>query len=66
MKLDQFISHVLQDIDSGLKEARSKTNRKYIVETSNNRGVRFDIAVTTVNSNIKQAEGNAKAGFVEV
>lgn len=66
MKLDEFIANVLHDIDSGLSQARSKTGRKYYVDVADNKGVSFDIAVTTVSSTGTQAEGAAKAGFVEV
>lgn len=66
MKLNEFIASVLQDIDNGLKDARNHASRKYRVETADNRGVHFDIAVTTVSSNTSEAEGQAKAGFVEV
>lgn len=66
MKLNQFITDVLQDIDSGLKAAKDKTGRSYQVETSNTRGVHFDIAVTAQNSSSSSAEGEARAGFIEV
>jgi hypothetical protein len=66
MKLDQFITTVLNDIDSGLKQARERTHRKYYVDARDNKGVTFDIAVTTVNSSGTEAKGTAKAGFVEV
>ncbi len=66
MKLDVFISNVLHDINTGLEQARSRAGRKYYVDTSDSNGVSFDIAVTAVNSSGTQAEGAAKAGFVEV
>jgi hypothetical protein len=66
MKLDEFIANVLQDIDNGLQRSGTKTDRKYYVEVSKNSGVSFDIAVTTVNTSDTQAEGKAKAGFIEV
>jgi hypothetical protein len=66
MKLNEFISNVLQDIDRGLHEAKEKTDRKYFVESGQNRGVHFDIAVTTTTSTGSQAEGNAKASIIQV
>src|SRR6266699_1607584 len=66
MKLDEFVASVLHDINSGLNQARSKTGRKYYRKVSDDKGVSFDIAVTTANSSGSQAEGEAKAGFVEV
>ncbi|MGH2612410.1 MAG: hypothetical protein ACRDFB_05110 [Rhabdochlamydiaceae bacterium] len=66
MKLDVFITNVLLDIDKGLNSAKEQTGKKYQVEGGNNKGVEFDIAVTTVNSTEAQAEGKAKVGFVEV
>lgn len=68
MKLDEFISNVLQDIDTGLQEALKKTDRHYFVKTGNDSadGVNFDIAVTTTRSSGSKAEGTAKAGFIQV
>ena|SRR6266567_9249474 len=66
MKLDLFIAGVLNDINSGLEQARKENDKRYVVETSQSRGVNFDIAVTTVNSSGTQAEGKAKVGFIEV
>ncbi len=66
MKLDAFISQVLLDIDSGLKNARSVSDRKYYVGTQDNNGVRFDIAVTTTSSSETNTEGKAKVGIIEV
>ena len=50
MKLNEFISNVLQDIDRGLHEAKEKTDRKYFVESGQNRGVHFDIALLLIKS----------------
>ncbi len=66
MKLDAFISSVLRDINTGLQQAKDETKRKYFIDIGGNRGVNFDIAVTTINSSESTAEGVAKAGFVEV
>lgn len=66
MKLDEFIKNVLLDVDKGLKSAKEQTGRKYYIEGGNNKGVEFDIAVTTANSTDVEAEGKAKIGFVEV
>ena len=66
MKLNEFVTNVLQDIDSGLKEAGQKTGRDYSVEVGSGGGVGFDIAVTTLDSKGSQVEGQAKAGFIEV
>jgi hypothetical protein len=66
VKLDDLITNVLKDINNGLHQAASNTDRKYSVVTTDNKGVSFDIAVTTVNSRESQAEGQAKAGFIEV
>lgn len=66
MKLNEFISNVLQDIDNGLSVAKEKTHRNYYIELNGNSGVSFDIAVTTTNSTGSQAEGTAKAGIIEV
>lgn len=66
MKLDEFIANVLADIDSGLITAKGKANRNYYVSSTDKGGVSFDIAVTTINTSEKTAEGKAKAGFIEV
>ena len=66
MKLNEFVATVLQDIDKGLRQAGANTDRKYSIETHDSKGVSFDIAVTTVNTKGTQAEGQAKAGFIEV
>lgn len=66
MKLDDFITGVLIDIDSGIQNAGLKTDRRYYVAISDNKGVSFDIAVTTVSSEGTKAEGKAKVGLIEV
>lgn len=66
MKLDEFISNVLHDIDKGLQNAKTSTGRKYHIQASNNNGVSFDIAVTTTTSSGSEAKGNAKAGIIQV
>ena len=70
MKLDDFIKGVLCDIDGGLKVAKDITHKNYFVVFNGDNGVRFDIAVTSSNSESYQNEGAAKAGlkagFVEV
>lgn len=66
MKLDIFITQVLQDINLGIQNASNSTSRKYYVNNSDGKGVNFDVAVTTVNSSESETEGKAKAGIVEV
>lgn len=66
MILSEFVANVLQDIDNGLKQAGHKTGREYSVVVGTDGGVNFDIAVTTLISKGSQAEGQAKAGFIEV
>jgi hypothetical protein len=66
VKLNDFLATVLQDINDGLRQAGANTDRKYSIGTTDNQGVSFDIAVTTVNTSGTQAEGQAKAGFIEV
>lgn len=66
MKLDEFITNVLMDIDSGLANAKGKANRNYYVSSIDKGGVSFDVAVTTINTSEKTAEGKAKVGFIEV
>lgn len=63
MKINEFVANVLKDIDSGIKEAEGHASRDYSV---NSNGVSFDIAVTVQNSTSSEAEGQAKAGFVQV
>jgi hypothetical protein len=64
MKLDEFISTVLVDINLGLGIAKEKTQKYYTIESS--KGVSFDIAVTTLTSKETVKEGGAKVGIVEV
>lgn len=66
MKLDEFITNVLNDINSGLRNAENITGRGYFVEVSDKRGVQFDIAVTVSDLKSTSAEGSAKAGFIQV
>lgn len=66
MKLDEFITNVLTDIDNGLRVAKEKGNRNYYVSSTDKGGVSFDIAVTTINTNGQTAEGKAKVGFIAV
>ncbi len=66
MKLDEFITNVLLDINSGLASAKEKANRNYYISSTDKGGVSFDIAVTTINTSDKTAEGKAKVGFIEV
>ena len=66
MKLEDFISNVLRDIDKGLQVATVDTDRRYSLITTNSSGVEFDIAVTTSYSNSTEAGGKAKVGIVEV
>lgn len=66
MKLDEFITNVLMDIDNGLKIAKEKANRSYYISSTDKGGVSFDIAVTTINTSESTAEGKAKVGFIEV
>lgn len=66
MKLDEFITNVLLDIDKGIISAKQTSNKKYHVNTTDNNGVLFDIAVTAANSTDSIAEGSAKIGFVQV
>jgi len=68
MKLDEFISSVLVDIESGFNAASEQTGKGYSViygEVSQN-GVSFDIAVTTNTSDSSKVEGKVKAGIIEV
>jgi hypothetical protein len=70
VKLDEFITNVLVDIHKGLDAAEKQTDRDYHIQGSNNEGVTFDIAVTTVNTQGSRtegkAEGKANVGFIEV
>jgi len=66
MKLDEFVSNVLKDIDKGLQQAKETTDRDYSLQTSQSSGVDFDIAVTTTYTSDLKAEGKAKVGIVEV
>lgn len=63
MKLDEFISGVLKDINNGLLEAKTTTDRTYYTTHS---GVQFDIALTVGNASDIQAEGKARVGIIEV
>lgn len=66
MKLDDFIKKVLVDINNGINEASSATDRSYMVEISSNRGVHFDIAVTTRDSLSGKASSEDNSAVVEV
>lgn len=66
MKIDEFITGVLVDINNGLQNARTRTGKAYYIDNSDKTCVSFDIAVTAVNSTSSQAEGKASAGFIEV
>ena len=66
MKLDEFISNVLQDIDKGMSSAKGSTNRDYFILTTDKPGVSFDIAVTTTKSSDAEVNGKANVGFIEV
>jgi len=67
MKLNEFVTGVLNDIEAGLTEAEKNTNKKYFITDSNNiKGVLFDVAVTTTLSNNAMAEGKANAGIIQV
>jgi len=66
MKLNEFIANVLNDINQGINTAYSSNGKKYYIKIGNDGGVSFDIAVTTSTTKGSQAEGTAKAGFVEV
>jgi len=62
MKIDEFISSVLLDIDKGIEIAQEVTNKDYCVKDTKG-GVSFDIAVTVtknVGGNLK-AEGKVSA-----
>ncbi len=63
MKINEFVADVLKDIDSGILEAEKHAHRNYNVSSN---GVSFDIAVTVQDSSSSTAEGQAKAGFVQV
>lgn len=66
MKLDEFITNVLMDINSGLTAAKQKANKNYYVSSTRMGGVHFDIAVTTTSSNSSKAKGSAKVGIIQV
>lgn len=66
MKLDEFITNVLQDIHTGLQNAENKTGKGYFIEVSDKKGVQFDIAVTVLNSENTTTEGKAQAGIIQV
>ncbi len=66
MKLDEFITNVLKDIEKGLKNAENVTEKYYFINPSDNGGVKFDIAVTVSDLKSSTTEGSAKAGFVQV
>jgi len=63
MKLDDFITKTLTDIENGMKEAEGKTSKGYHIE---NGGVHFDVAVTVMDSTDTSVEGKATAGIVQV
>lgn len=63
MELKEFISSVLQNIDNGFCEAKSKTSKSYHVQ---NDGVTFDVAVTTSNNSEATASGKIGAGIIQV
>lgn len=66
MKLEEFITNVLIDIDKGLAVAKQKANRNYYVSSTAKGGVHFDIAVTTTSSSGSKAEGSVKVGIIQV
>jgi len=68
MKLNEFISNVLLDIDEGLKIAKEKTDKSYYIDSSSNtiKGVHFDIAVTTANTDSYSVDGGAKGGVIKI
>lgn len=68
MKLNEFISNVLLDIDEGIKVAREKTDKSYYIDSSSNdiKGVHFDIAVTTSSTDSSQTDGGVNAGIIKI
>ena len=66
MKLDEFVSQVLQNIENGLTEAKNKTDKTYFIQTSNDGGVNFDVAVTTLKGDRYDIQGKMKVGIIEV
>ena len=66
MKLNEFVSQVLLDINSGIKTAYESSDRKYYVDTTNGNGVTFDVAVTTTTQSETSADGKISAGIIEV
>lgn len=66
MKLDEFVSTALTDIENGLKKAREVTGKKSFVRTETGEGVNFDVAVTVSSSVEGGAEGSAKIGLIQV
>lgn len=68
MKLDEFISTVLLDIENGFNTAKEQSGKGYSVisDKSSNNGVLFDIAVTATSGEKARVEGKAKAGIIEV
>ncbi len=64
MKLDTFISEALINIEKGMNTATNTTKKSYrIIDERDALGLEFDIAVTTVNSEVVGAQGEAKAGI---
>lgn len=66
MELSEFITKVLTDIEAGIGNAKTATNKDYYVDTGNERGVKFDIAVTTNDLTSSSAEGKVNAGIIQV
>ncbi|MFH0863849.1 MAG: hypothetical protein V1858_02090 [Candidatus Gottesmanbacteria bacterium] len=64
MKLDEFITQVLLDIDNGITKARGTTSKAY--QVGSNGDVSFDVAVTTTDTSSTEAGGEVKAGIVQV
>ena len=66
MSLGEFIEQVLLEINTGLSKASDYADRNYYVDTTQSKGVDFDIAVTTVTSTSAEASAQAKAGVIQV
>jgi hypothetical protein len=66
MRLNEFIATVLDDINTGLEQAQSKTGKNYSLETGEYPDVRFDLAITPVHARRTKKEGAGKAAFIEV